>query len=78
MVLFIIEKIKRTSWTTPEKKIVRKHFNKYLHNRTLPTIQEVEKISSSEATLCKRTSFQIKAWINRQNKKQERLLDEQM
>lgn len=67
-------KIKRVSWTTPERHAVRRYFIKNLTEGTLPPLSLCTDIISIEPALKFRNPVQLKAYINNLKQKQNRHL----
>ncbi|GLV33289.1 hypothetical protein CBL_13815 [Carabus blaptoides fortunei] len=59
-------KIKRRTWSTPEKNAARKHFKTYIEDKYLPSGSYSSGIIRSDPDLRNRTVNQLKAWVNNQ------------
>lgn len=61
--------IVRRTWSTPEKLVVRKYFQKCIDQNTLPSLNECETVVKEEKVLKSRTAQQLKLFISNQIKK---------
>lgn len=62
-------KTKRVRWTEEEKETKLQAFAKYMENKTLPSLKEIQKIRNKYGSLIRRTSPQIKTWLHNMQKK---------
>ncbi|XP_077280471.1 uncharacterized protein LOC143907508 isoform X2 [Temnothorax americanus] len=63
-------KTKRIRWSEEEQEAALEGFAKYMEEKTLPSLKDIQEIRKKYKCLSKRTSPQIKTWIyNKQNPK---------
>lgn len=62
-------KIKRITWTTPEKHTVRRLFAKEINNRRLPSSSQTQNAIAANPELQRRTVAQVRLWISNHLKK---------
>lgn len=56
--------VKRRSWSTPERTVVKEVFKTNFANRTLPSLSDCQEIINSSPELLNRTPAQLKSWIS--------------
>ena len=61
--------IVRRTWSTPEKLVARKHFQKCIDQNALPSLNECETVVKEEKVLKSRTAQQLKLFVSNQIKK---------
>ncbi|XP_074026472.1 uncharacterized protein isoform X2 [Leptinotarsa decemlineata] len=66
-----LKKVKRTRWTSPEKKEAFRIFGKELRTNTLPSTAFCQEILEHNSVFHKRTPEMLRAFINNTNKKKK-------
>ncbi|KYN04691.1 hypothetical protein ALC62_04433 [Cyphomyrmex costatus] len=61
-------KTKRIRWSQKEKDTALHAFNTYMESFTLPSLKEIGDVKKKYKVLAKRTSPQIKSWLNNQQR----------
>lgn len=59
----------RSRWTTEEKNIAYAAFKQHIISRTLPSLQEIQKLKDANPCIFNRNCAAIKTWVNNQIKK---------